>query len=1017
MDNIYAKDSQKSFDTLFANPTSLYRDTPFWAWNCELTEDELRRQIGIFQEMGMGGFHMHSRTGTVTPYLSEDFMKLVDDCVDEAKKRNMLAWLYDEDRWPSGAAGGLVTKDPKFRGRHLHIQFKKREEPVDEANDNSGRFLAAYIVTLDAQGCLASYRRCEEDAEKADGEIKIYCYLSVDGKSGWFNDVCYVDTLNESAIQKFVEITHETYYRKVGSEFGKSVPAIFTDEPQFARKGSLTFAKEEADVVLPYTDDFPETYKKAYGVDFFDTLPEILWELPDGKYSLSRYRYHDHAAERFAHSFADTIGDWCKKHNIQSSGHMMNEPSLLSQTMSLGDCMRSYRSFLLPGVDMLCDRMELSTAKQAQSASRQFARGGVLSELDGVTDWDFSFIGHKAHGDWQAALGITVRVPHLSWVSMAGESKRDYPASISYQSPWYKKYSIIADHFARVNTAMTRGKAVVRVAVVHPIESYWLLYGPKDQTSVAREQAETDFSGIFESLLYGLIDFDLLGESILPVQNVHVEGKELVVGDMRYSAVVVPPCITMRSTTLAYLEEFRKAGGNLIFAGDVATLCDAVPSERAGKLAEESTCIPFTRSALLAALEDNRDIRILHSWAGHPLGNLLYQMRQEGDKRYLFVVNTERIGAATPARVMLRGEWQVEFLNTENGSIVPIQAKQENGWTVFINNFYAHSHILLRLTPSKESKGISLIGEDINPLEALPEKIALGSREVVRVAMDNNSIENNIAARISGREVPITLTEPNVFVLDQAQWRTNNGEWHKREEILRLDNYARAELSVPVKTGVQPWAAHYTDKVYGTLDIAFEVDCRTFVKESELALEQPESSRIFVDGKEVIFSDTGYWTDKCLRKTVLPALSTGKHTIMIRREYTERTNVERAYLLGDFGVIVCGDTAYITEPIRTLHWGDIGPQGLPFYGGNVIYHTEFTLDEDTAVAVRFPSRQTDIVSPTQSFLVAREMEFAAFKGTLVGVAIDGVYSCHSNELEFDCAIGYFVVFCLRIGGE
>ena len=31
----------------------------------------------------------------------------------------MLAWLYDEDRWPSGPAGGIVTKDRQYRARYL----------------------------------------------------------------------------------------------------------------------------------------------------------------------------------------------------------------------------------------------------------------------------------------------------------------------------------------------------------------------------------------------------------------------------------------------------------------------------------------------------------------------------------------------------------------------------------------------------------------------------------------------------------------------------------------------------------------------------------------------------------------------------------------------------------------------------------------------------------------------------------------------------------------------------------
>lgn len=68
---------------------------------------------------------------------------------------------------------------------------------------------------------------------------------------------------------------------------------------------------------------------------------------------------------------------------------------------------------------MLYDSRELNTAKQAQSAVHQYGREGMLSELYGVTGWEFDFRGHKLAGDWQAALGVTVRVHHLTWTSMA----------------------------------------------------------------------------------------------------------------------------------------------------------------------------------------------------------------------------------------------------------------------------------------------------------------------------------------------------------------------------------------------------------------------------------------------------------------------------------------------------------------------------------------------------------------------------------------------------------------------
>lgn len=101
-------------------------------------------------------------------------------------------------------------------------------------------------------------------------------------------------------------------------------------------------------------------------------IPQLFWDLPEGKPSLIRYHYHDHIAERFASAFADTCGGWCRENGLKlTPAHMMEEPTLRSQTAALGEAMRSYRSFDLPGIDMLNAYFEYTTAKQAQSAVHQ----------------------------------------------------------------------------------------------------------------------------------------------------------------------------------------------------------------------------------------------------------------------------------------------------------------------------------------------------------------------------------------------------------------------------------------------------------------------------------------------------------------------------------------------------------------------------------------------------------------------------------------------------------------------
>ena len=91
------------------NPRATYRGAPFWAWNARLEKSELVRQVGEFARAGLGGFFMHVRYGLETEYLSAEFLDCVKAVVAAAKKRKMEAWLYDEDRWPCGFAGGAVN--------------------------------------------------------------------------------------------------------------------------------------------------------------------------------------------------------------------------------------------------------------------------------------------------------------------------------------------------------------------------------------------------------------------------------------------------------------------------------------------------------------------------------------------------------------------------------------------------------------------------------------------------------------------------------------------------------------------------------------------------------------------------------------------------------------------------------------------------------------------------------------------------------------------------------------------
>ena len=129
-----------------STPRSRTRDTsgaekPFWSWNGRLDKDELIRQLHVFKEMGMGGAFMHSRVGLRSARLLE-------------------AYLYDEDRWPSGSAGGMVTKDPKYRQNHVTMYTMPAEEFVWD-NDS---IVSAFACKLDG----INYSELEQLTKESD---------------------------------------------------------------------------------------------------------------------------------------------------------------------------------------------------------------------------------------------------------------------------------------------------------------------------------------------------------------------------------------------------------------------------------------------------------------------------------------------------------------------------------------------------------------------------------------------------------------------------------------------------------------------------------------------------------------------------------------------------------------------------------------------------------------------------------------------------------------------------------
>jgi len=940
----------------FKNPGNEYRGAPFWAWNGKLEPQELRRQIQVMHRMGLGGFFMHSRVGLDTAYLSDDWFACVDACIDEAKKLKMGAWLYDEDRWPSGAAGGLVTKNPKHRMRSLMVKVQDKAAGLKWTADTLG----AFVARLD--GATARHVRQLPRGSKApalaEGEKLILFVVELQPCSDWYNGYTYLDTLSHAAVKEFIKVTHEAYRKRCGKEFGKTVPGMFTDEPNHGNKlGHDNNTGNPGG--LPWTGSLLATFKKRYGYDVIPHLMELAYDVDGNGMTPARYHYHDCVTHLYVDAFCRQIGEWCAKNKMLFTGHQLEEDSLSAQTNMVGSCMRTYEYMQAPGMDLLTEHWRVfNTAKQVTSAAHQFGAMWRLTETYGCTGWDFPFLGHKALGDWQAAMGINLRCPHLAWYTMEGEAKRDYPASIFYQSPWWELYPKVEDYFARINSLMTRGEEQRDLLVIHPVESMWMLVKSGWRGNPETHALDALCVRLTNLLLAEHLDFDFGDEEILS-RHARVTtaggGPTLRVAKAAYKAVLVPPLKTMRRSTLALLKKFKAAGGVVVFAGEPADCIEGATSRDVAEFAAGCTRVPQLESGIAAPLQAACRRLSIAGPDGRELPATLYLLREDKDACYLFVCNTSEDFANPATHFMGQSLVRDRTLAYDDVRIrgcagcagAPVELNPETGASC-------------AATAARQGDGWEI-------RTSLP---ALGSRLFVVPKAKSSSglvpapILQTVRSEPLGDRWDISLSECANLVLDRPRYKIGNQPWHDADEILRVDRAVRAALHLPGRGGgmVQPWARKTpANPKHTPLVLSYAFECKALPSgDLFLSLERPDTFRVTLNGVPVsTAAESGWWVDRSLRKLPLDPtlLRFGKNELVLDCDYAEtHPGLEIMYLLGTFGTEVNGTEVSITAAPTTLAIGDWVPQGLAFFSGSVSYRCrrEITAAPGERVFVRVP---------------------------------------------------------------
>jgi hypothetical protein len=647
----------------FNQPPVAYRPVIFWSWNGELKRERLREQIAALDEAGYGGFFMHARDGLKIEYMGEDWFDIIRFCIGEAKARGMEAWLYDENGWPSGFAGGEVPRESSsFRAKALVMDRVNRE------NDEAYRLLAVH--------------------KNEDKTCYLYEWLQPLGNPR-FHGASYVDLLHPETTWAFIRSTYEKYRTVIGDDLWEAIPGVFSDE------ACALLWLDKTTPALPWTEELPAKFSQRYGYDIRDQLTSLFLE--EGSYREIRYDYWKLVVELMTVGFSQTIYEWCDRHGLLYTGHYMAEDRLSPMMNWIGDTMPHYEYMHIPGMDHLGRDVHRSTqdggfaakpsttvmsAKQVTSVAHQLGKERALSELFACAGQGFSLAEQKRMTDWHLVHGINYFTPHLMPYTMQGGGKRDYPPTIGPQQPWWPQAKRLTDYQARMSYALTRGVRVTKTLVIHPIESAWELYAPLHTETV--DELNGQLEKLCLQLLDRHVDFDF-GNELLLEKYGEIRDGQWRSGNGAYEVVVIPCCTRLRESTRRQLRQFADAGG-AVRVWDMAgwRALQRRYEDLGAVMAQEMDLADFTGSL------PTHDLSLM----GENTHHIWLHQRREADRDIYFLANLS-LSEEVDAAIALRGCRRLEQWDAETGEVAPLAAEYEGERTVANWRFQPGSSLLL----------------------------------------------------------------------------------------------------------------------------------------------------------------------------------------------------------------------------------------------------------------------------------------------------------------------------------
>ena len=827
------------------------------------------------EEVGIGGYFMHARGGLQTKYMSDEWFDNVKATLRQGKELQMQSWGYDENGWPSGFGSGAVNG--------LGLKYRQK------------------------------YLRCEETEAPKETDCTI-TNLTYNGKNIHFYyeiNPFYVDTLDGEVISEFIRVTHEAYKEKLGDKF-TDMAGFFTDEPQISRNG------------LPWSFILEKEYKKAYGEELAPKLLDLFYETETS--SETKYNFFKLITNLFSENYMNNIYKWCNDNGSALTGHLVLEEGLHAQLIANGACMPHYEYMTVPGMDNLgriLNRIECEM--QLSSVANQLGKKQILSETFAACGWNVSFEELLWIYEHQMVHGINYLCQHLEGYTLRGIRKRDYPATLFKQQPWWNDYRVFNDKVSRIGMLIAEGKIEHEILVLHSADSAWANYDIK--SPVYASQLCRDMVDVMNRLEKNQLQYHL-GDATIMERHAKVENGKIVIGTQSYSVVVVPTADCLASNTVKLLKEFKTQGGLVIFAGRIPTMINGKTTDEIIEFSKN--CITVEAKNLVNAIPASL-CKIELSYDADKLEKPILTAVRRFDEQKMtmyYLVNPCNVKHDFTATV--KGKSATVF-DTVKGEEKAVEFSVNGDKLDIKSTIYGNGSVVLFVYDEAVKQPLCTNKAELKPIQFSGEW---------QIEPDDNAI---------------TLDYCDVYF----------------DGKLAYEN-------LPVND-VQEKALSFERKVNTKLVFRFNVKDLSFGK-CELVVETPEIFDITVNGKVIEKEVNGYYFDTSFKVIdIFNYVIEGQNEITLECDFVQSERVyenakkslifeseknklsydmeiEAIYLKGDFAVKTdeqfedlersatrTNGNFYLTKAPDTLNIGDIVKQGYPFFAGSMTFKKKITL--------------------------------------------------------------------------